>query len=897
MNDLEDLLYGQEEETLLSSLVKGRELEKWQHYFCNIANIFICCVDSQGNPLTSFGGKIEEADKVKKTIDGEQFQNMLLRVCESTLEDQAVETTAYPNVRLALISGRVQGKAVINWLVCGVLDDVKDTEDYENPPLEGITNVISERQFLKTIDTLRDISDELLSYKYAKVSADMAGRRSRLSEKEMAAGQKRAEALTEAIQFLESGEPTEIIIGKLLSLVGELLDLSTAAVYRISKSGQYPHIVSKWCKKKTVWEFETFTDISLLRTEKTLVLSAASMKNVGEKEELEALGLKAVIIIPVLADNLENLRVCFGEITKERTWTLGEIKFLNDAVRILQSILTRRAQKDALSNINLSLENMLDHVKSAVYVKNTATGEMLFANRSMRRIFREEMENKTINSILDGWLHADDACREVFDSQKERWFDFYHTRIKWGDGGNALLCVLYDITERKNHQKQLEKQVRIDFLTGLYNRMGCEDDLARYVEEASAQGRKGMLLYMDLDNFKHINDGLGHQYGDVLLKAISHSLKQVEGIEDCCYRMGGDEFVIIVPPDKYEQLDKITASIESIFAKPWFLKDADYYCTMSMGAVEFPTEGSEVHELVKKADIAMYEAKKGGKNRTARYSADMDARSGKRLDMEKNMRDATVKGYQEFKVYYQPIIDIHGKNYSCIGAEALIRWNNAEMGYMSPAEFIPLAEYLGLINPIGAYVLQEACKNCRRWNRSGHPEYKVNVNLSVVQLLQTDIVETIEKVIKDTGITPHNLMLEVTEDLAINDMEHMKEILSGIKKLGVQIALDDFGTGYSSLNHIREFPLDLIKVDQSFVKDLDRDAYARSFIRMVGDLAENLDVQLCVEGVETKGQLEILSEMGVGQVQGFYFDRPMSFRAFEKKYAQKNKKEVWPQRR
>ena len=219
-----------------------------------------------------------------------------------------------------------------------------------------------------------------------------------------------------------------------------------------------------------------------------------------------------------------------------------------------------------------------------------------------------------------------------------------------------------------------------------------------------------------------------------------------------------------------------------------------------------------------------------------------------------------------------------------MGAEALIRWNSDELGFIAPGDFIPLAEYLGLINPIGNYVLRQACEECHRWNLNGHPDYKVNVNLSVVQLLQSDIVEIVEDTLKDTGLDPKNLTLEVTESLAINDMERMKKILSKIKELGVKIALDDCGTGYSSLNHIREIPCDVIKVDQSFVRDLADDAYSQSFIKMVAELAETIGVQICVEGIETKEQFNVLGGMKVKMVQGYFFDRPMPKEDFEAKY-------------
>jgi EAL domain-containing protein (putative c-di-GMP-specific phosphodiesterase class I) len=280
----------------------------------------------------------------------------------------------------------------------------------------------------------------------------------------------------------------------------------------------------------------------------------------------------------------------------------------------------------------------------------------------------------------------------------------------------------------------------------------------------------------------------------------------------------------------------------------------------------------------------MYEAKKSGKNRVAHYSDSISSTSNKRLDMEKNMRDATSGVMSEFEVYYQPITDIQKEGNPCTGAEALVRWNSVELGFLKPGSFIPLAEYLGLINQIGNYVLREACIECKKWNEMGHPDYKVNVNLSVVQLLQNDMLEIIETTIESTGVNPKNLTLEVTESLAIDDMERMKTILLNIKKLGVRIALDDFGTGYSSLNHIRQIPLDVIKVDQTFVKDLADDTYSQAFIKMVAELANTIGVSVCVEGIETEEQFKVLEGMKVQLIQGYYFGKPMKKENFETKY-------------
>lgn len=878
---------------LLKSLMDEKVLERWQQYFCDVANVFICCVDGKGAPLTRLSGKEEEIGRIKNVIDGEQFRDMLLRVSESALEDQAIETTAYPNIRLAAVSAKLEGKAVINWLVCGVLSDAEDLEEYENPPMEGFTSEISEKQFAKVVDALRDVTNDMIQYRFASINAQAESRRSRFSEKEMSENLRLSESLAEIVQLLVSSEPTENVIYKLLKMVGERLRLDVAALYRIGNDERGVQVLNKWCEKAHTWEPEKAGDTlcsQFLKADKTLIFSQGTMLNADEKEEMKRLGLKAVIVIPVEEGQDAVTCACFGQMDRDREWKLEEIRFLNDSVKILHSILTGGMQKNSLDNARACLETVLDHTGSCIYAWEPNTGEVLYANRNMQRDFQQELQDGSLEELLEEWMHEGSGSREIYLAGKERWYDLYYTDMKWLDGNTVTLCTLYDVTDKKDYQKKVEQQAYTDFLTGIYNRMCCERDLAKYVDETKKNETKGLLLYLDLDDFKHINDGLGHKYGDVLLKSISQSFQQIKGIKDTCYRMGGDEFVIIIPPSAYKDHEKIIEEIKQIFMRPWSLKDSDYYCTMSMGVVEFPLESDVVHELIKKADIAMYEAKKSGKNRTAFYSQNIDSKSGKRLDMERNMRDATAEGYHEFVVYYQPIIDVGLEGAPCTGAEALIRWNSAKMGFIPPSEFIPLAEYLGLINPIGNYVLREACTCCKNWNDHGYPNYKVNVNLSVVQLLQPDIVETIEKIVKETGITPHNLTLEVTESLAINDMERMKEILNRIKELGIRIALDDFGTGYSSLNHIRELPFDVIKVDQSFIVDLERDTYAKSFIRMVEDLADAIGVNVCVEGVETEKQYEILSEMGVSLVQGYYFDRPMERSAFEKKYTPKPKR-------
>lgn len=546
----------------------------------------------------------------------------------------------------------------------------------------------------------------------------------------------------------------------------------------------------------------------------------------------------------------------------------------------------RRIAEKSLADSYASLEAVLENVGCGVCVRDPESGQILYTNQRFQGHLPESMTNTLLEPyrVREKKEDGGEYFREVYDEKTGRWFDLQRTPIRWVDGREVRLSTIYDVTDKKLYQQKIEKQANNDFLTGLYNRRRCERDLACYIREAEAGGSEGALLYIDLDDFKHINDGLGHQYGDILLKKIADSLGGIPELRHHCYRMGGDEFVAILTAEGNQRLPEILEKVTELFSSPWQLKNADYYCTMSMGIVQFPRDGSTVEELIQKVDIALYEAKRAGKNRIEFYDSRIKSTSFERLDVEKRLRDALANDCKEFEVIYQPIVNVEGELDHCVGAEALLRWNCGALGVISPTEFVPLAEYLGLINPIGESVLREACRSCKYWNDLGHPEYKVNVNLSVVQLLQKDIVDTVQKIVEESGISPGNLTLEVTEGLAVNDMVRMKRVLAGIRALGVRVALDDFGTGYSSLNHIREMPLDVIKIDSCFVADIGKDEFQKAFVTMVAELAHAIGVRVCVEGVETVQQLAALKKTKIQMIQGFYFGKPMDRAAFEKKY-------------
>ncbi len=877
------------------------KLQNWQDLFCKVEKVYACCYDEFGNQLTKFSGDETEVAKIRAVVSDEQIQSMFRRVSESQLEDQALETTEVPNLEMAGIAVYAEGELRYVWIVFAVLVHVDLYDRMTNRlPFEGFSYTTTEKELDNILDLLRETTISYSRLQMQTAQALQLSEESRALEKKSTEQARRSETISKILELMDisgttSGELVQrdgveisSLMTQVLAMISEFVGNSDAFVCMLHKSDPLIKIPAQWCAPGLPTLFGKTEDLErfwFLEQDGKAVYSYDAKLSSGKKEFLEYLGITSITSIPIQLKEGQGF-VCFAD-RGDWIWTTDDISFLVDGVRLLQLTVNQRMLKNSLAGSLASLQRILDNVGSSIYISDPDTHNVLFYNKSMDAHFHREIQENRLAEIFESAIPSSShgGNYEIYYEDREKWYDLYYTRVTWVDGGDVELCAIYDSTEKKLYQKRIEQQAYTDFLTGLYNRMCCERDLAKYIDEAQQSGQHGAIYYLDLDDFKHINDGLGHQYGDVLLKMISEALQSIPAIHDTCYRMGGDEFVIIVKPDAYNLQTEVIRRIQEVFASPWYLKNADYYCTMSMGMVEYPDEGSNVAELIKKADIAMYEAKNSGKNQIAKYSGDSDSTSSMRLDMEKNMRDAVIRSAEEFEVYYQPIVDNTKEGWPCTGAEALVRWNSKN-GLVSPADFIPLAEYLGLINPIGNHVLEVACRECKKWNDNGHPEFHVNVNLSVVQVLQPDIVDIIQRVLDETGLAPGNLMLEITESIAINDLDRTKDVLLKIKDLGCNFALDDFGTGYSSLNYIRALPLKVIKVDQNFVKDLTTDQYSQAFIRMIAELGDALGADICVEGIETESQLNILKGMRVKYIQGYYFNKPLPQADFEAKYMQ-----------
>ncbi len=867
-------------------LIDKELLQRLTEQFGNANDMYLACFDREYHTIASYCPSDAEQEFFKKRISSEVLEQLFSDVEISHVEAIVEEPLPDEFIKLCSVITRVDGKIQLIWVAFTIIEE-KLPEDVVLP--EGMLKA-SELHFYKGLSFLESLSKQVLALKEKEIEAKDAMERIKSSEDKTKEQMHRSEAMASVVRMLENEESFSMLADKAIREVCNVLDIQGGCLIRKNAEGTSVEVLCEYAYDKN-WAIGEKLHGALVRSVafldgKPYMISSDSMMPDGIERFFKQYHIQAGVFQPVNVNERDRMYLCLYEFDKERIWSVEDVKFINDVKRVIQSILARRIAQNSLAGSFASLEAILENVGCGIYVVDYDRREILYINEMLKKftIVREDEDRMKTMFFREANRSRVFGPVESYVKEDDRWLTVNQTEIEWVDGRRVCLGTVFDITDKRKYQEKIEKQVSTDGLTGLFNRRKCMKDLEEYIREAELYGREGAYLQMDLDDFKNINDGLGYQYGDVLLKAIAHNLERINGIENSCYRTGGDEFVVLIKGDMYKELNRVIREIRTIFEKPWFLKGEDYFCTMSMGVACFPTDGNNVEDLTKKADMALLTAKGKGKNCVEFYNEKVEDTSFYRLDLEKNMRRATLNACNEFEVYYQPIIDQDQPGNPCCGAEALVRWNSTELGFIPPTDFIPLAEYLGLINPIGEHVLYEAVKRCKYWNDCGHPNYKVNVNLSVIQLLQNDFVRKVKQVLEETKINPKNVTLEVTESLAINDMERTRKILDQLKELGVKVALDDFGTGYSSLSHIRKMPIDVIKIDKCFVDSLGDDEFAGAFVKMVSELAKTIGVTVCVEGVEQKKQLEALQGMNIKLIQGYYYGKPMPVQDFEKLY-------------
>ncbi len=568
-------------------------------------------------------------------------------------------------------------------------------------------------------------------------------------------------------------------------------------------------------------------------------------------------------------------------------WSIGTVADVSGRRQIEEALQVSERRYRALFERNLA----------GVY-RSTMEGRILDCNESFARIFgygsREEVLRQ---AAWDLYVRPEDrkaALAKLVERQNLTNYELCLRRkdgsTVWvlqnenlSEGPDGLLSVIegtiIDISERKRAEEQVKHLAFHDPLTNLPNRLLFNDRLTLAVAQAHRHNQRLAVLFLDLDRFKIINDSLGHSVGDELLRQLAERIQEHVREGDTVARLGGDEFTLLVPGiNADEDAAKIARKICDAIHDPFWIDGRELFVTTSVGVSVYPADGHDAETLVRNADSAMYRAKEQGRDNYQLYTPAMNARAVERLSLESRLRQAVA--HDELELHFQPFIDL--KTAELLGAEALLRWRHPELGLIPPGEFIPIAELSGLIVPIGEWVLRTACAEARKWHEKGFTDLTVSVNLSSRQFQHTDLVTQVTHALDETGLEPNKLDLEITESNAMQNAEHSINTLWGLKKQGVRISMDDFGTGYSSLNYLKRFPIDRIKLDQSFVRDLPSDKDDAAIAMAVIAMGRSLELEVIAEGVETEEQLAFLKGHQCDQLQGFLLSKPLAPRDFDR---------------
>jgi diguanylate cyclase (GGDEF)-like protein/PAS domain S-box-containing protein len=440
-------------------------------------------------------------------------------------------------------------------------------------------------------------------------------------------------------------------------------------------------------------------------------------------------------------------------------------------------------------------------------------------------------------------------------------------------GGGGMVCVVRDITERTYAEEQIKHLAYHDALTNLPNRLLFKDRLTVALSHAQREGSRLAVLFLDLDRFKVINDSLGHNIGDQLLQAVAARVQACVRESDTVARLGGDEFTVLLPRlNRSDDAAPIAEKIIEAVRYPFHIEGREFFTTTSIGISLFPEDGTDAETLIKSADTAMYQAKELGRDNYQLFNALVNAKALQRIALEHGLRKVLVN--EELQVHYQPIFDLRTNRIT--GMEALLRWNHPQMGAIPPATFIPVAEATGVMGTIGGWALRQACVQAKKWHDAGHRTLSLAVNLSVTQLQQGDLVERVKSILEETGLPPRLLELEITESSAMQSPDTSIRTLYDLKKLGLRISLDDFGTGHSSLSYLKRFPIDTLKIDQSFVRDITTDPDTAAIVTAIIAMAHSLRLKVIAEGVEFTEQANFLRRHGCDQLQGYLITPPVS---------------------
>lgn len=578
------------------------------------------------------------------------------------------------------------------------------------------------------------------------------------------------------------------------------------------------------------------------------------------------------------------------------------VPFRNQEGKIYQYVSIR---SDITARKQMEEEVRQSEEKYRIIAENTSdiismidrNGDFLYLSPAHKTVWAHDVPDEEIRNMLE-WIADEDrdnflyAIEHTFSSRKEYMVEcrlntkrdkpiWTETKlnpiIDENDNVTCLIQVTRDITERKQSEELIHYLAYHDALTELPNRRMYVQHLGKEIMQAKRFQSNMAVLFLDLDRFKDVNDSFGHDVGDLLLIEAAKRLQSCVKPGDMVGRLGGDEFTVLISNlTEREEAAAVAEQIMQVMQQPFHLNEQAFNISSSIGISLFPQDGDNAEDLLKRADTALYTVKSRGRNGFDFFDPSMEAKSLERILMENELRKAIEQ--EHFQIYYQPKMDI--KTGTLTGMEALVRWVHPELGIIPPNRFIPIAEESGMIIPLGEWILKEACKQNKRWQDQGY-ELKVSVNLSVRQIYQKDLLEMIKATLEETQLEPEWLELEITESIFVK-MDEAAIVLQQIREIGIQISIDDFGTGYSSFSYIKSLPVDTIKIDASFIRDVHHNQESQAIVKAIVTIADSLNMKVVAEGIELNDQVAALQENGCGHGQGYLFSRPLATADFER---------------
>lgn len=581
--------------------------------------------------------------------------------------------------------------------------------------------------------------------------------------------------------------------------------------------------------------------------------------------------------------------------------TIIPVKNVDDQIHYLIVLMTERKilnEKCTLIGQERQIfKSVIDHnvdgilsldLKGQILSTNPSTYSILgysekqMTNRSVYNLIDENDEKllrKTLYQTTNGYALEIQQCKMIHKNGKLLSVYLKTVPIVVDDEIKGIYIIIRDITQQSENIELIHYMLYHDQITGLFNRKALLNDIETAIHNARKMKDEIALLYIDLDRFKLVNDTMGHSKGDYLLKMVGDRLLTVKGYNYKVYRLGGDEYVVLLANIYQADVPVFASKVFSVFHEPFILGNQDWFITPSIGISMYPLDGKDSETLIKKADGALFQVKERGKSHFQFYNHELNEHIPNVVLLELNLRRAIEKN--ELMIYFQPQFDLTSEKITSF--EALLRWNNPVLGLVSPGDFIPIAEDTGLIVPIGEWVIEEVCKVIVNWEQKGYDALKIAVNLSPKQFMQPNLREYIQTLIEKYGIKPEHLGIEITEG-AMQDTTEALKTLIGLKELGVSISVDDFGTGYSSLSYLKQFPLDTLKIDQSFIREIMCDKKDAAITTTIIHLAHSLGLEVIAEGVETIEQAQFLQQAQCEKAQGFLYSKPIPITEIEERY-------------